>query len=98
MGAKKKSGNRDLIDSDNWKEVTDFAKSAGVTAKELYNYTIKKFRIKTDIMTMAIGCLVYDTLKKKSKLSTRSRIPMMATTTRSSIRVKAFLFIKKPAT
>jgi len=74
MGSKKKSDNRDLIDPNNWEEVTDFAKSVGVTAKELYNYTIKKFRIKTDIMTMAIGCLVYDTLKKKSKLSTRSRI------------------------
>ena len=70
MGAKKLEG----IDINSWKEVADFAKSAGVSAKELYNYTIKKFRIKTDIMTMAIGCLVYDTLKKKSKLSTRSRI------------------------
>ena len=70
MGLKKS----DLIDPNNWEEVADFAKSAGVSAKELYNYTIKKFRIKTDIMTMAIGCLVYDTLKKKSKLSTRSRI------------------------
>ena len=71
MGAKKKS---EGIDINNWKQVTDFAKSAGVSAKELYNYTIKKFRIKTDIMTMAIGCLVYDTLKKKSKLKPRSRI------------------------
>ena len=72
MGAKKSEG----IDINSWKEVADWAKSAGVTAKELYNYTIKKkgFLNKTDIETMMIGCLIYDTLKKKSKLSTRSRI------------------------
>ena len=75
MGAKKKSGNRDLIDPDNWKEVADFAKSSGVTAKELYNYTVRtKLTNKTTIEVMMIGCLVYDALKKKSKLSKRSRI------------------------
>jgi len=73
MGAKKKS---EGIDINNWKEVADFAKSAGVSAKELYNYTINKkgFKNKTDTETMMIGCLIYDTLKKKSKLKPRSRI------------------------
>jgi hypothetical protein len=71
MGLKKS----DLIDPNNWEEVADFAKSSGVTAKELYDYTVKnKLTNKTTVETMAIGCLVYDTLKKKSKLSTRSRI------------------------
>ena len=64
MGSKKKSDNRDLIDPNNWEEVTDFAKSVGVTAKELYNYTINKkgFINKTTTETMMIGCVVYDAL------------------------------------
>jgi len=72
MGAKKLEG----IDINSWKEVVDFAKSAGVSAKELYNYTIKKkgFLNKTNTETMMIGCVVYDALKKKSKLSKRSRL------------------------
>ena len=78
MGAKKsdlKVG-EDIIDPNNWEEVTDFARASGVTAKELYNYTINKkgFKNKTDTETMMIGCLIYDTLKKKSKLKPRSRI------------------------
>jgi hypothetical protein len=74
MGAKKKSDNRDLIDPNNWEEVADWAKSAGVSAKELYNYTINKLKIKTDIKTMAIGCLVYDALQTKDKHKPRAKI------------------------
>mgnify|MGYP003140201341 CR=1 FL=1 len=72
MGAKKLEG----IDINSWKEVVDFAKSAGVSAKELYNYTINKkgFKNKTDINTMAIGCLVYDALQKKDKHKPRAKI------------------------
>jgi len=73
MGGIKKG---DLINPNTWEEVADFARASGVTAKELYNYTINKkgFKNKTDIETMMIGCLIYDTLKKKSKLKPRSRI------------------------
>jgi len=70
MGAKKSEG----IDINSWKEVADFAKSSGVSAKELYNFTINKLTYKINYKTMQIGCLVYDALKKKSKLSKRSRI------------------------
>ena len=72
MGAKKLEG----IDINSWKEVVDFAKSAGVSAKELYNYTINKkgFKNLTDINTMAIGCLVYDALQKKDKHKPRAKI------------------------
>jgi len=68
MGAKKSDWKSD------WNEVADFAKSSGVTTKELYDYTINKLRIKIKPETMEIGCLVYDALKKKSKLSKRSKI------------------------
>ena len=68
MGAKKSDWKSD------WNEVADFAKSSGVTTKELYDYTINKLRIKIKPETMEIGCLIYDALKKKSKLKKRSRI------------------------
>jgi len=68
MGVKKSGWKSD------WKEVADFARASGVTTKELYDYTINKLRIKIKPETMEIGCLVYDALKKKSKLSKRSRI------------------------
>tara|TARA_B100000315_G_C14467057_1_gene536478 strand:- start:150 stop:512 length:363 start_codon:yes stop_codon:yes gene_type:complete len=72
MGVKK---DWDTININDWKEVADFARASGVTAKELYDYTIKnKQTNKTTIEVMQIGCLVYDALKKKSKLSKRSRI------------------------
>ena len=71
MGAKKSEG----IDINSWKEVADWAKSAGVTAKELYNYTIKnKLTNKTTVETMMIGCLVYDALQKKDKHKPRAKI------------------------
>jgi len=68
MGAKKSDWKSD------WNEVADFAKSSGVTTKELYDYTINKLRYKIKPETMEIGCLIYDALKKKSKLSKRSKI------------------------
>ena len=68
MGVKKSGWKSD------WKEVADFARASGVTTKELYDYTINKLRIKIKPETMEIGCLVYDALKKKSKLSKRSKI------------------------
>jgi len=70
MGSKKSEG----IDFNNWKEVADFAKSSGVSAKELYNFTINKLTYKINYKTMQIGCLIYDTLQKKSKLSKRAAI------------------------
>ena len=71
MGAKKLEG----IDINSWDEVADFAKSSGVKPIDLFNYTIRnKLSIRAKTETMQIGCLIYDTLKKKSKLSTRSRI------------------------
>ena len=68
MGVKKSGWKSD------WKEVADFARASGVTTKELYDYTINKLRIKIKPETIKIGCLIYDTLKKKSKLKPRSRI------------------------
>ena len=68
MGVKKSGWKSD------WKEVADFARASGVTTKELYDYTINKLRIKIKPETIKIGCLIYDTLKKKSKLKKRSRI------------------------
>ena len=72
MGVKK---DLDTIDINDWDEVADFAKSSGVKPIDLFNYTIRnKLSIRAKTETMQIGCLIYDTLKKKSKLSTRSRI------------------------
>jgi len=72
MGAKK---DLDTIDINDWDEVADFAKNSGVKPIDLFNYTIRnKLSIKAKTETMQIGCLIYDTLKKKSKLSKRSRI------------------------
>ena len=68
MGVKKSGWKSD------WKEVADFARASGVTTKELYDYTINKLRIKIKPETIKIGCLIYDTLQKKSKLKKRSRI------------------------
>jgi hypothetical protein len=65
-----------FVDENDWSEVIDYAKTLGVTPKEIFDYTqkTKGHTYKTKIPTMKIGCLIYDTLKKKSKLSTRSRI------------------------
>ena len=65
-----------FINPNNWEEVIDFAKALGVTAKEFHDWAVKSKQppIKTKPQTMQIGCLIYDTLKKKSKLTTRSRI------------------------
>ena len=73
MGAKK---DLDTIDINDWDEVADFAKTSGVKPIDLFNYTVrnKGHTIKSKPETMQIGCLIYDTLKKKSKLSKRSRI------------------------
>jgi hypothetical protein len=73
MGAKK---DLDTIDINDWDEVADFAKSSGVKPIDLFNYTIrnKGHTIKTKPETMRIGCLIYDTLQKKSKLKPRARI------------------------
>ena len=57
-----------------WKEVADFARASGVTAKELYDYTINKLRIKIKPETIKIGCLVYDALQKKDKHKPRAKI------------------------
>ena len=58
-----------------WKEVADFARASGVTAKELYDYTVKnKLTNKTTIETIMIGCLVYDALQKKDKHKPRAKI------------------------
>ena len=63
------------VDENSWLEVIDYAKNLGVTPKEIFDYTqkTKGNTYKTKTSTMRIGCLIYDTLKKKSKLSTRSR-------------------------
>ena len=65
-----------FINPNKWEDVIDFAKALGVTAKEFHDWAVKtkKPPIKTKPQTMKVGCLIYDTLKKKSKLSTRSRI------------------------
>ena len=65
-----------FVDENDWSEVIDYAKTLGVTPKEIFDYTqkTKGNTYKTKTSTMRIGCLIYDTLKKKSKLSTRSRI------------------------
>jgi hypothetical protein len=65
-----------FVDENDWSEVIDYAKTLGVTPKEIFDYTQKTRgnTYKTKTSTMRIGCLIYDTLKKKSKLSTRSRI------------------------
>ena len=65
-----------FVDENDWSEVIDYAKTLGVTPKEIFDYTQKTRgnTYKTKTSTMKIGCLIYDTLKKKSKLSTRSRI------------------------
>ena len=64
------------VDENSWLEVIDYAKNLGVTPKEIFDYTQKTRgnTYKTKTSTMRIGCLIYDTLKKKSKLSKRSRI------------------------
>ena len=64
------------VNENDWSEVIDFAKTLGVTAKDIFDFTMKTKGtiIKTKPTTMKIGCLIYDTLKKKSKLSKRSRI------------------------
>ena len=73
MGVKKEL---DQVDLNDWEDVLDFAKSSGVLPIDLFNYTVrnKGHTIKSKPETMQIGCLIYDTLKKKSKLSKRSRI------------------------
>ena len=65
-----------FVDENDWSEVIDYAKTLGVTPKEIFDYTQKTRgnTYKTKTSTMRIGCLIYDTLKKKSKLSKRSRI------------------------
>ena len=77
MGAKKGLPEiTDTINLSDWDEVVDFAKKSGVKPIDLWNYTIfnKGHTIKTKPETMRIGCLIYDTLKKKSKLKPRARI------------------------
>jgi len=55
------------VDENSWLEVIDYAKNLSVTPKEIFDYTQKTRgnTYKTKISTMKIGCLIYDTLKKK---------------------------------